>query len=114
MFNKLFRAKGTLRRWTTTRNAIGGNVPQEVENWERLMHVEPRSGTNVLAAQQKIWTYDYKVEMRHYPEQPTKNGDTIDYRGQRLTINSIEIREEGNRKKEICRCSAVELATDPS
>lgn len=106
--------RGTISQWGATQNDIGGPVSSLVDSWEKWMQVDDRDGRSILQSNQQVWAYDYKVIMRFEPTRPTLSNMTIDYGGQRLKINSVQIKTEGHKKWEVCRCSVVDVLVTQS
>lgn len=109
----------TVRRWGATQDEIGGPVAVEVGSWDKWAQVDDRSGstTQILTSrgggssfqnQQTVWSYDYKVTMRRERTRPTQSNDTVDYEGQRMKVESVDLINEGFKQFEILRCSKVD------
>lgn len=79
-----------------------------VDSWEKWAHVEDRSGSNQFNNQQQVWTYDYKIWLRHERTRPTKSNYEILYENYRLKIESVSIDSEGYKGFEILRCTKVD------
>lgn len=101
--------RGTISKCGFNKNAIGTPVKTLAASWTKWMQVEDRSGSIQSPAQQDVWTYDYKVIMRFEKTRPTQSNMTIDYDGGRLQIQSIQIKTEGAKTWEICRCSKTDI-----
>lgn len=101
--------RGTITQWTTVNNAIGTPEKVLVDSWDKWMQVDDRSGSLQTPVQQDVWTYDYKIIMRYEKTRPTKSNMTIDYENGRLIIRSVQIKTEGAKTWEICRCSKVDI-----
>jgi len=80
----------------------------EVDSWEKWAHIENRSGSNSFQNQQQTWQYDYKIIMRYETTRPTKSNYEIQYAGQRMKVESVEIDSEGYKGYEILKCSKID------
>lgn len=109
----------TIKRWSATQNEIGGNNAILISEWVKWAQVDDRSGSNtpILTSrgggnsfynQQQVWTYDYKVILRYEKSRPTHSNDTVDYEGQRMKVESIDLINEGFKQFEVLRCSKVD------
>jgi SPP1 family predicted phage head-tail adaptor len=90
----------TIFRYTTVRNEFGGLVAVETGNWTKWAEARDRQGTPRNDYQQREWTYDQVFIMRYETERPTRSNDVINYEGEFYKINSVQIRNEGNKEWE--------------
>lgn len=108
----------TVRRWGSTTDEGGGTSAIEISNWTVWANVENKdssskgfgrgSGAASNDQNQRQWAYSYKVILRYEISRPLLVMDTFDYDNKRLTVESLSIEDEGNRKFVIARCSTVE------
>jgi len=90
----------TIYRYTTVRNEFGGLVAVETGNWTKWAEARDRQGTPRNDYQQREWTYDQVFIMRYETERPTRSNDVINYENEFYKINSVQIRNEGNKEWE--------------
>jgi head-tail adaptor len=90
----------TIFRYTTVRNEFGGLVAVETGNWTKWAEARDRQGTPRNDYQQREWTYDQVFIMRYETERPTRSNDVINYENEFYKINSVQIRNEGNKEWE--------------
>jgi len=90
----------TIYRYTTVKNEFGGLVAVETGNWTKWAEARDRQGTPRDDYQQREWTYDQVFIMRYETERPTRSNDVINYEGEFYKINSVQIRNEGNKEWE--------------
>lgn len=90
----------TIYRYTTVKNEFGGLVAVETGNWTKWAEARDRQGTPRNDYQQREWTYDQVFIMRYETERPTRSNDVINYEGEFYKINSVQIRNEGNKEWE--------------
>lgn len=104
----------TVRQWAASQNSIGSPVQVQVGSWSKWAQVEDRFGNQQVQSDQQVWVYDNKVVMRYEKSRPTLSNMTLDYEGTRMLINSVEIKTEGYKAWEICRCSKVDINIEQS
>jgi len=90
----------TIYRYTTVKNEFGGLVDVENGNWTKWAEARDRQGTPRNDYQQREWTYDQVFIMRYETERPTRSNDVINYENEFYKINSVQIRNEGNKEWE--------------
>ena len=90
----------TIYRYTTVKNEFGGLVAVETGNWTKWAEARDRQGTPRNDYQQREWTYDQVFIMRYEVERPTRSNDVINYENEFYKINSVQIRNEGNKEWE--------------
>jgi len=90
----------TIYRYTTVKNEFGGLVAVETGNWTKWAEAIDRQGTPRNDYQQREWTYDQVFIMRYETERPTRSNDVINYENEFYKINSVQIRNEGNKEWE--------------
>lgn len=90
----------TIYRYTTVKNEFGGLVAVETGNWTKWAEARDRQGTPRNDYQQREWTYDQVFIMRYETERPTRSNDVINYENEFYKINSVQIRNEGNKEWE--------------
>lgn len=90
----------TIYRYTTVKNEFGGLVAVETGNWTKWAEARDRQGTPRNDYQQREWTYDQVFIMRFEVERPTRSNDVINYENEFYKINSVQIRNEGNKEWE--------------
>jgi hypothetical protein len=87
----------TIFRYTTAKNEFGGLIAVETGNWTKWAEARDRQGTPRNEYQQREWTYDQVFIMRYETERPTRSNDVILYENEFFKINSVQIRNEGNK-----------------
>ena len=97
-----------LKSWGSSQGDTGGLTAIQIASYPIWAKVEDRNGRLVTGAQQREWSYDYKVTFRYEKSRVVNSDMTIDYDGKRLSINSLSYANEGQRKFCIARCSATD------
>ena len=98
----------TIHRYTTLLNEFGGLTPLETGSWSKWAEARDRDGSPRSDYQQREWTYDQIFIMRFETERPTRSNDIIEYESQFYKINSIQIRNEGNKEWEYIRSTKLD------
>lgn len=99
--------KITLTSYTSTVDAGGGVSALADQIYTVWAKVESRSGSLFTSKEQALWNYDYKITFRYDTTKNITSNFTLDYDGKKLSINSLSIEEEGNRRFIIARCSTT-------
>lgn len=92
----------------STKADNGRPIASEISRETRWAKVEDRQGVMVYDKAQIQFIYDYKITFRHYPSNALINTNILEYKGQKLSIKSIQIKSEGSRRFEVVRCSKLE------
>lgn len=98
----------TIHRYTTIKNEFGGLEPLQTGSWTKWAEARDRQGTPRNDYQQREWTYDQIFIMRYETDRPTRSNDVIEYESQFYKINSIQIRNEGNKEWEYIQSTKLD------
>lgn len=98
----------TIKRYTTSQNAIGGLQVIQTGSWNKWAEVQERSGNVTRDYQQDQWSYDYTIVLRYEKERPTRSNDVIYYDNIPHRINGISIKNEGAKSWEIIKVTRVD------
>lgn len=103
-----FRSRIRVLLLTQTKDEFGGVTTDENtllgEFWAK---VESRGSSANYTHNQQLMTYDYTITIRYQAEAPIAIGYVVTYGAKRLKINSIETKDEGNKKFTVLRCSNI-------
>lgn len=98
----------TIRRYTTSQNAIGGLQAVQTGAWNKWAEVQERSGNITRDYNQDQWSYDTTIIMRYEKERPTRSNDVIFYESTPYRINSITIKNEGAKSWEEIKVTKID------
>ena len=96
-----------IETWGTTQDIGGGPQGSVVSSYPLWANVENKDGRIIQGEDQRLWPYNFKIEVRYEKSRPINVAQTVLYDGGRLNINSVSIDREGMRWEVILKCSSV-------
>jgi len=105
---KRFNRRVTILVIGSTQNEMGGNEPVVLDSYERWACIEDKRGFNNNPYEQTLWQDRRRVILRRFNTQHTQVNYQIDYKGQRMKIESIQVNSEGFQHYEILECINID------